>query len=117
MAVTVAEQNGGTVTTDGTEQTLFTESNGGVFLVRIDLSNLAGGATPDIIEIREYIAARAAGTARVLEGSPYSYVGGLAPTMIELPTRSVLANTGYKVTVKRIQGTDRSYIWSELQMG
>lgn len=117
MAVTVVEEAGGTLTTDGTEQTLFTENDAGVFFVRIDLNQLAAGATPDIIEVREKLSARGSGTARVLEGSPYIFVGGQAPAIIELPHRSLIANSGYVVTVKRVQGTDRDYIWAEIEVG
>lgn len=117
MAVTVVEEATGTLTTDGTEQTLFTENDAGVFFVRLDLNDLVADATPDIIEVREYIEALASGTQRLLEGSPMTYQAGLCPLIVELPHRSIVANSSYAVTVKRVAGSDVDIPWSEIEVG
>lgn len=118
MSVTTSEKAGGTITTDGTEQTIGSAvATGGVYFLRLDLNALAGGATPDIIEVREKLSVRASGTTRYLEGTPYTYVGGLAPAIIELPHRSILASTGLEYTIKRVQGTDRTYTYAIIEVG
>lgn len=117
MAVTVVEEATGTLTTDGTEQTLFTEEDAGVFFVRLDLNDLVADATPDIIEIREYISAQAASTQRLMEGSPMTYQAGLCPLIVELPQRAIPANASYAVTVRRVAGSDVDIPWSEIEIG
>lgn len=118
MAVTVTEEAGGTILTDGTEQTIGAAITAqGVFFLRLDLNPLAGGATPDIIEIREKLSVRASGTIRVMEGSPMTYVGGLSPQIIELPQRAIFANQSLTYTITRKQGTDRTYTYAISELG
>lgn len=118
MTVSTSEEAGGTITTDGTEQTIDAAiSAGGVFFLRLDLNALAGGGTPDIIEVREKLSVRNAGTSRYLEGTPYTYVGGLAPAIIETPHRSILAGTSLEYTIKRVQGSDRTYTYAIIEVG
>lgn len=114
MSVTVSESTGNTTTTDGTEQSLFTKEAAGVFLVRLDINAIPAGT---ILEIREKISVRAASTQRMLEGSPMTYQGGLAPAAIELPHRSVFANCTYEVTIKKVSGTNFDVIWSLIEVG
>lgn len=118
MAVTVVEEAGGTILTDGTEQTIGAAiTAAGVFFLRLDVTPLVGGATPDIIEIREKIKTRSGETAKLIEGSPYTYVGGLEPEVVETPHRSIAVNTDLTYTIKRVQGTDRTYTYSIHEVG
>lgn len=117
MAVTVVEEATGTLTTDGTEQTLFTNESAGVFFVRLDLNDIQAGATPEMIEVREYISAINTGTQRMMEGSPMTYVGGLCPKIVELPHRSIQANASYAVTIKSTGSVHPDIPWVELQVG
>lgn len=118
MAVTVVEEAGGTILTDGTEQTIGSAINAqGIFFLRLDLNPLAGGTTPDIIEVREKLSVRASGTVREIEGSPMTYQGGLAPQIIELPHRVVFANQALTYTIKRVQGSDRTYTYAISEVG
>lgn len=89
----------------------------GVFLYRISLQNLAGGTTPDIVEIREYMELFNGNGEQLVEGSPYTYQGGLSPALIELPHRSIPASVGYRVTVHQVQGTNRDFPWVRLELG
>lgn len=113
MTVGVAELTGNTTTTDGSEQTLFTEEDAGVYTVRLDISDMAAG---DQLEVREYISARAASTQRLMEGSPTSYRWGQGP-IIDLPHRSVPLNCSYAVTIRRVGGSDFDVIWSQIEVG
>ena len=117
MAVTVVEEATGTLTTDGTEQTLFTEEDAGVFFVRLDLNDIQAGTTPEQIEVREYISAQAASTQRLMEGSPMAYVGGLCPKIVELPHRSIPANASYALTIKSVGSVHPDIVWAELEVG
>lgn len=117
MAVTTAEEATGTLTTDGTEQTLFTEEDAGVFFVRLDLNDVQAGTTPEIIEVREYISAQAASTQRLMEGSPMTYVGGLCPKIVELPHRSIVANSSYAVKITSVGSVHPDIVWAEIEVG
>lgn len=116
MAVTVVEEAGNTTTTDGNEQSLFQEEDAGVFFVRLDLNDMVADATPDILEIREYISVRAASTKRQL-GPTVVLVAGLTPQIIELPHRSIPVNCTYEVTIWRVGGSDFDVVWSEIEVG
>jgi len=117
MAVPTVEEATGTTLTDGTEQTLFTEEDAGVFFVRLDLNAMVADATPDILEIREYISAQAASTQRLMEGSPMTYQAGLAPKIVELPHRTLVTGSSYAVTIKRVGGSDFNVVWAEIEVG
>lgn len=111
MAVTIAEESTGTTTTDGTEQTLFTEEDGGVFQFIVDFDDMAAA---DYGEIREYVSAQAASTMRQL--GPTITVRWDTPT-IELPPRAVAANSSYRVTLKRVAGADFDAVWALKEVG
>lgn len=117
MAVSVVEEATGTLTTDGTEQTLFTEEDMGVFFVRLDLNDIQAGATPEKIEVYEYISAQAASTQRLMEGSPMTYVGGVCPKIVELPHRSIPANCSYAVKIKSTGAVHPDIVWAEIEVG
>lgn len=105
----MAEVATGTVTADGSEQTLSTQAASGVYQAVIDLNNLAGGATPDIVEIRVYLMTLTGGTSR--QAFPtFTFVGGVSPK--EFVTPPLLAVHEYKITLKQTQGTNRTFPWS-----
>ncbi len=118
MSVPVVEQAGGTLLTDGTEQTIGAAITAqGAYFLRLDISPLVGGVTPDIIEVREKLSVRASGTVREIEGSPYTFVGGLSPKILETPHRSIFADQNLTYTITRIQGTDRTYTYAISEVG
>ena len=111
MAVTVAEEGTDTTATDGTEQTLFTEEDGGVFQFIADIDDAAAG---DYLEVREYVSAQAASTMRQL-GSTITMRWD-SPTL-ELQPRAVAAGSSYRVTVKRVAGADFDVVWALKEVG
>ena len=111
MAVTVVEETGNTTTTDGSEQSLFTEEDAGVFFVRFDLNDMAAA---DYLTVREYISARAASTKRLL--ATYNYRWD-ATRIQELPHRSIAVNCTYEVTIQRSGGADFDVVWSQIEVG
>lgn len=117
MAVTVTETQITQAVTSTETQIGSTIATAGVFSHRIDLSPLVGGATPDIYAIREYVKVFDGETEQMLEGSPMQYVGGLAPGIIELPTLVLAVDSDYRITMQKIQGTDRSFDAARLEMG
>lgn len=120
MAVIVSEEAGGTILTTASEQTIGAAiAAQGVFFLRLDLASgpLTAGATPDIIEVYEYVKARSGGTQRLMEGSPYTYVGGLSPSLVETPHRAVPASCSLEYKIKRIQGTDRTFAYAVIEIG
>lgn len=116
MAVSVAEEAGGTILTDGTEQTIGAAiTAGGAFFLELDLTPLVGGSTPDIVRIREKKKVRSGATLRTIK--TYDYTGGLAPQWEQYPQRAIAANEDLTYTIERIQGTDRTYTYSIKEIG
>lgn len=99
----------GSVTTDGTEQTLVTDTSNKTYIFTIDTAAMALG---DIIKIKIKTIVRSAGTERINYVYHYAHVQG-APIKQSVP---VVANISYKVTIQRISGTDRAYPWSLLSV-
>lgn len=93
-------------TTDGTEQTILDTSEPGSIAMQLNLANLAGGTTPDIVRLRAYVKTSSGGSyATVLP--PIDLVGALATGIF--PYGPVDSAYGCKFTIQRLQGTDRSY--------
>lgn len=111
MAVTVAEETTDTTTTDGSEQTLFTIEDAGVFQFIADIDDAAAA---DYLEVREYVSAAAAATMRQL-GSTITLRWD-SPTL-ELNPRAVAANSSYRVTIKRAAGSDFDVVWALKEIG
>ncbi|MBI1214141.1 MAG: hypothetical protein GC190_21980 [Alphaproteobacteria bacterium] len=107
MSVSVVDSNSQTATI-GTEHTLSTLTGAGVYQVVIDLSNMAGGATPDITEVRLYGKARSTDTERLIKC--WSFQGVQSEALWFSPP--LISPHDYKVTLKQIQGTGRAYPWA-----
>ena len=99
----------GSVTTDGTEQTLATDTSNKVFVLVIDTVNMANN---DTIEIKLKTIVRSAGTERIAYYVMYANVQG-EPIKYSIP---VPANISFKATIKRLTGTDRAYPWALLSL-
>jgi len=107
-AMGVLTETGGTLTTDGTEQTIYlNNSPAGVFkptLLRIETS--AQTATETIV-LREYYRSSSGGTLLLYDTA--TYVGTIADEGIIIhldPNRF-----GVKVTIEKTAGTNRDYPW------
>ena len=115
MAVTdgleTLTQTGGSLTTDGTEQTIYVnESPAGVFrpiTVKIDFTAHTGTET---LVVRTYY--------RIADGGAYiqqdeaTYIGVIDPLLLNItlePNRY-----GVKVTIEKTAGTNRAYPWEAM---
>jgi hypothetical protein len=108
MALTAISEN--STTTDGTEQTLVTDTTNRVYVFAVDTGAMANG---DAVEVRIYTIIRSGGTERLAYG-PVAYVNAQGqPQKYSVP---VPADISIKVTLKRTAGTDRSYPWKLLAL-
>jgi hypothetical protein len=98
-----------TTTTDGTEQTLATDTAGGVYVVALDTGAMVNG---DTIEVRVKTKVRTGGTSRLAYYAVYSHAQG-APNKYSVP---VPADVEIAVTLERTGGTDRAYPWKLLAL-
>lgn len=119
MAVTIAEETGGTLnaTGGGTEDNVWEQTTAGVFQGYVDLSNLQGVDATAIV--REYIKVRTGEAYKLLnESSFYGLTlptgGGSEGPALELPVRQVLV--AYKVTLED-DGSAKNYVYSLREMG
>jgi hypothetical protein len=105
MALTLVDS--GTKTTDGTEQTLSSQTNSGTYVLAIDLGAMANG---DVVEIRIKTKVLSGGTSRLAYFATYANAQGV-PNVYSVP---VPANIEFVATVKRVSGSDRAYPWALL---
>ncbi len=97
----------GSVLTDGTEQTLFDVSTLKHYAADIFTHNMLAG---DIVEIKVYKKDDNAAVMRVYRTRKIKNVQADPAFFIPfLPTSQ------YKVTIKRIAGTDRTYTWNRYE--
>ena len=99
----------GTTTTDGTEQTLFTDTTAKVYVLAIDTNAMVNG---DTIEIKLKTKVLTAGTSRIAYYVTYSHVQG-QPQKYSIPIPADIELVG---TLKRTAGTDRAYPWALLSL-
>ena len=97
----------GTTSTDGTEQTLATDTANLVYVFVIDTGAMVNG---DVIEIRAKTKVLSGGTSRLAYIAVYANVQA-QPQKYSVP---IPANIELVVTLKRTAGTDRSYHWALL---
>lgn len=113
MTAPVSNQFGTTsALTIGTETTLGSAVTSAATLQGlIDVSNLANGSTPDILEIRVY--------GKVLTGSSeklidlWTLTGAQVEQIKYTPIYGVLFD--WKITLKQTQGTGRTFDWNYVQ--
>lgn len=112
MAVT--EKTGGSQTaTISTEHVLATVTDAGIYVLRVDLGNLAAG---DIVELRVYSKCRNATDSERLKDGPVTF-GPVVPDEKLPDSIPVLATGHYKVTLKQVAGTGRAFPWVILATG
>jgi len=97
----------GNVTTDGTEQTLITDTSNRVYILALDTSAMQNG---DVIELRIKTKVRSGGAESLAFYATYAHAQGV-PVKYSIP---VAADISIKCTIKRIAGTNRSYDWKLL---
>ena len=72
MAVAV-KTSGSQTATVGTEHDLATITDAGIYVLVVDLNNMVGGTTPDVLILRAYGKARSSDTERLIK--PWSMQG------------------------------------------
>jgi len=92
----------GTLTADGTEQTVVELTSLGHLEGYIDLSNMAPG---DITVVKVYIKIKSGGSYRQYDSSTYSD----AQTNSALHISSLPASYGLKITLQQTAGVNRAY--------
>lgn len=106
------QTSGSTVTTDGTEQTLYTGSTAGTYQLYVSLNNMA---ISDEIELRLKIKTLSTSTSRVLWFQPFRHAQGADAAIAVSPPIAVVHEIA--ITITRTAGTDRSYEWSLVNYG
>ena len=99
----------GTKTTDGTEQTLTTNTSGGVFTLALDTANMVNG---DEILVKIKTKILSGDTSQIAYAVPYKHAQTGAPNKYSIP---VPADIEFVATIQRIAGSDRAYKWSVLK--
>ena len=106
MSWTVAAE--ASTTTDGTEQTLSTQTTNGTYVFVIDTGAMVND---DVIEIRLKTKARSSSTSRISLFARFKHIQAQPDKFSEpLPITNELV-----VTLKRVGGTDRTYDWQLLR--
>lgn len=104
--------DGSLTPSDNTEQTLVTDTSNRNFVLAVDLANMAGGTTPDIVVLRLKTKVRSGGTSR--QAYIAQFVGVQAdPNVYSVP---VPANIEVVATLTQTQGTLRSFPWALLAL-
>ncbi|MCE9561875.1 MAG: hypothetical protein K8U57_07460 [Planctomycetes bacterium] len=100
--------NGSQTATIGTEHSLDTRSSAGVYQLVVDVSNLASGATPDIVTFNIYSKARSSDS-EVLLGS-HTLIGAQTVKLWKSPPYGV-GSADFTSKLKQVQGTGRAFPW------
>lgn len=108
MAVAV-KTSGSQTATVTTEHTLATVTDAGVYQLAVDVNNMAGGATPDILELRVYGKARTGDTERLID--LHTLVGAQTSKPL-FQGKPYISPHHMKVTLKQTQGTGRAFPWA-----
>jgi len=100
--VTLEEESVGTLTADGSEQTVVERSALGTLEGHIDLASMQAA---DTVVIKEYIMLKSGGTYRLYDSATYSGVQA-KPNLhvVKLPARY-----GVRVTLQQTAGVNRNY--------
>ena len=116
MATAVTEKSGGTQSaTLDTEHTLLDTANSGVYQLFVDLTNLAGGVSPDFTTLRIYTKVRSGNDYKIIWLAIYQ--GGLTGANATAVSPAFAASIGYKATLEQTDGTGRDYIWAVKEIG
>lgn len=108
MSLSVIADNTTTATINTEHDLGSTLTAANVYGIWIDVSAMAGGVTPDILEIRIYDKARAGGTERLVK--VWSLIGVQSEALWVSPP--YISTHHFRATIKQTQGTGRSFPWS-----
>ena len=114
MTAPVSNQSGTTsALTINSETTLGNAiTDAGTYQLKLDMSNLAGGSTPDILELRVYSKTLSGDTTALID--IWTFVGVQNVPIIYTPPYPELYYLEF--TLKQTQGTGRTFKWNILQL-
>ena len=98
----------GTVTADGSEQTLSTDTTNGTYVLVVDRNNMQNG---DTLELRLYSKVRSGDSYQLAYFGPFADVPP-EPNVYSLP---IPIDVDVKATLKQTAGTNRQYKWKLLR--
>jgi hypothetical protein len=110
MALSV-ESSGSQTATISTEHTLATITAANVFNLALDVANMTGGTSFDILIVREYGKARSSDSERLL--GEYTLAGVQGQALFETVPR--VSPHYLKYTIQQTQGTGRAFPWAVYQ--
>ena len=97
--------NGTQTATIATEHTLYNPTTNKWFSGYVDLTNMASG---DTTEIRVYVLVKTAGSYIIYSSDTFTGAQTTKP-LYHIP--SLPSDLGWKITLKQVSGTGRSYDW------
>ena len=110
--MTTEKTSGSQTATISTEHTLATVTDAGIYVLRVDLNNLAPG---DVVELRLYAKARnSSDSERLLYAASY---GPLSPEAKLTDSVPVVAAGHFRASLKQTAGTGRAWPWAILSTG
>ncbi len=114
MAVTVAS-SGTQSATVGTEHSLYAASAAGVYVLQVNLTNLAAA---DVVELRIYSKTLSGDTITLGNAGTLLYIATVAGAVDAPVLASVPITAGYAATfsLKQTAGTGRSFPWAVLSL-
>ena len=114
MTAPSSKQNGTTsALTINSETTLGSAiTDAGSYQLKLNLANLVGGATPDILELRVYSKTLTGDTKALMD--IWTFVGAQVLPIIYTPPYPELYYLEF--TLKQTQGTGRTFKWNILQL-
>jgi hypothetical protein len=107
MTVAV-KTSGAQAATISTEHTLATVTDAGVYQSTIEVDALVNGTTPDLLEIRLYGKVRSGDSEKLIK--VWSLIGLQSETQWVSPP--LMSPHYYKLTLKQMQGTGRTFEWA-----
>lgn len=102
--------SGSTLLTTNNETVLSTVTTVGLYEFAIDLNPLTGGTTPDVLLIYPKEKVLSGSTARIVDGFPFNYVGGLVASPVAKYQILVMHSVAF--AIQQTQGTLRTFDWS-----
>lgn len=107
-------ESDGTLTSDGTEQDLFTSTNDRVFQILINMDN---STSTETVVIKEKVKVLSGDTVALVKSTTLVGTdGGLPGGAVIFQTDPLASKYGVTVTFQKTAGTNRTYKWTALNL-
>jgi hypothetical protein len=107
MAFTLDKSQGTeTATAGGTEDTIVTDTDPGIYVLVVDIQNLANG---EAVEFRAYTKVLTGDVEEVVYEQSYQHSPGSGPEIVKSPP--IESPFSLTFTVRQINGTGRDFKW------